>query len=111
MNRSDLIIQVIEREQGKCWVKDCPNRARDVHEAIVTRGDVQGWKLAKRSEIFHPYNCIALCAQHHNTDLEPKSDVVYRWMVDRYGDGVRVWFENLAKEFKVVPGRLKGVIR
>ena len=112
MNRADLIPIIVERD-GLCWVADCPNRIKDVHEAIVTRGDVQGWKPSKRREIiFHPYNCIGLCDLHHNTENEPKAIDVFNWMCGYYGrEVVTVWFRELARQFKVVPGRLKSVIR
>lgn len=113
MVRCDVVQIVLEREGSVCWVADCMCQACDVHEAIVTRGDVQGWKPAKRREvIFHPFNCIALCKIHHNTADEPKAADVFDWMCGYYGRAeVTEWFAELARQFKVVPGRLRNVIR
>lgn len=85
--RSAILLPYIGlREWERCWVEYCTEKILTPHEGIVTRGDVQGWMpREKRVLIFTPYNCIALCHKHHNTESEPKPTEVFEWMCQVYG--------------------------
>ena len=102
-----LVPFVLEREDGICWVEDCWVRASDIHEGIVTRGDVQGWNGKKkklRIVIQCPINCVALCRGHHK--YAPERKEILTWMTKEYGPWVIDWFEALP--FKVLP--IRGII-
>lgn len=105
-----LVPYIHAREQYKC--KTCYRNSEHVHEGIITRGDVQGWKPKRRRVlIFHPANTVALCHIHHNTALEPSRLQVFDWSIDYYGkDFVYGWLESIAKEFKILPPILKEVL-
>ena len=110
MNRNELKRAIFESQGWKCWVEDCPYPALHLHEAIITKGDVQGSSDELKAAINHLYNCIGLCRAHHNTALEPKAIDVYNWMVEQHGQQVVEWVAELAQAFKVVPGRLKEIL-
>jgi hypothetical protein len=87
------------------WRCDCCgevffNRV-DVHEGIVTKGDVRGWRLPQRAWIFSEYNCILLLRAHHHP---LKRQFVWDLQCKRYGEAaMREWYESLP--FKVLPRR------
>ena len=84
---------IFEREGGVCWVDGCYYTATDIHEAILSRQDVRGWKLKYRVLIHTPFNCIAVCKEHHK--WIPRKEEVFEWMVNEYGIQVIEWFNSL----------------
>lgn len=106
--RKNVLIPLVLERDGVCWVEDCFLYPSDVHEGIVTRGDVQGWKGPKkklRIVIHNPINCIALCKEHHK--YAPSRKDVLIWSVKEYGLWVLDWFEELP--FKVHP--IRGILQ
>lgn len=90
--------EILYRRDGACWIPDCNGHTTSsIHEAIVTRGDVQGWQpKSRRLEIFNGLNCIRLCDLHHNTALEPAREEIAAFMADLYGlDIVLDWLLSL----------------
>lgn len=70
-------------------------REFDVHEGIVTRGDVRGWSFEDRGLIFSEYNTTLL---HHLCHLmnPPTRQYVWDIQVARYGEEkMRGWYEGL----------------
>ena len=99
--RTDVLIPfIMEREGHICWVEGCYQNADDVHEGIITRGDVQGLKLPYRVLAHSPVNCIALCKAHHK--YAPEREVVYHWMCETYGKELVDWW-FLTIPFKINP--------
>jgi len=95
--RVQLGIYLAERD-GRCWVPGCAGHTPSPpHEAMITRGNVQGWPKVDgtRVLIFVPLNTLALCSDHHNTALEPKRNDVADWMLDYYGSDVVRWLRSL----------------
>lgn len=67
----------------------------DVHEGIVTKGDIRGWKLAQRTLIFTEYNCVLLDHQHHLSH-PPSRQAMWDLQVSRYGEEVmKEWYFGL----------------
>ncbi len=74
----------------------------DVHEALVSRGQVQGWKLPQRAWIFTELNSLLL---HQECHINPPSRRdSYTLLHGLYGDQIREWMEELP--FKVPLGGL-----
>lgn len=76
----------------KCEKCGGSNLIFDLHEGIVSRGDVAGWPKEKRILIFHEYNCFIVCRDCHIFDRQ--------WFWDksceRHGEKeVRKWYEGL----------------
>jgi hypothetical protein len=112
MDRNELKRQIFESQNWRCWVKGCPYPAIHLHESIVTKGDVQASPAKLKTAINHPFNCVGLCYKHHGTKLEPDALEVFEWMCDQHGrEPVVSYFESLAAQFKVLPGRLKEVLK
>jgi hypothetical protein len=99
--RNDILLPFIyEREGWKCWVADCANSAEQVHEGVISRQDVRGWKAKNKVLIHSPYNCIAVCRAHNVNP--PDRYVVLEWMFEQYGqDDVLEWYLGLP--FKAHP--------
>lgn len=76
----------------------------DMHEGIVTREDVRGWKGKKKNLIMVEQNCIPL---HHdcNVNHPPSRQAVWDYQVEYYGGAVRAWYYGLP--WKVVPRRFE----
>ena len=100
-----LIPRVIERENGVCWVEDCWHNISDVHEGIITRGDVQGWANKYRILIHNPVNCIGLCKDCHR--FYPERRDVLLWMVNEYGLWVLDWYEKLPFKHNPISGLIE----
>jgi len=84
---------VFQREAGVCWVEECFFTATDLHEAIISRQDVRGWDTRRKVLIHTPFNCIAICKEHHK--WIPGKEEVLKWMVNEYGLSVLEWFDSL----------------
>lgn len=103
--RTDVLIpHIIERDRV-CWVEGCWKNISDVHEGVLTRGDVQGWPNKYRVCVHVPINCIGLCKDDHKYAPDRRS--VLLWMVNEYGMWVLDWFEKLP--FTVNP--IMGIIQ
>jgi hypothetical protein len=101
-----LIPHVIERE-GVCWNKDCWKNVSDVHEGVVTRGDVQGWPNKYRVCVHVPINCVGLCKDCHK--FSPSRKDVLLWAVDEYGLWVLDWFEELPFKHSPIAGLITQI--
>jgi len=109
LDRNSLKREIFEQQDWRCWVDGCPRPAVHLHEALVTRGDVQGWAPELRQAIFHEYNCIGLCQFHHNTKYEPKAAEVFERKCEEHGrQQVVGWLESL--EFVKRPGRVQEIL-
>ena len=109
MDRNRLKREVFEAQDWMCWVDGCPRPAVHLHEALVTRGDVQGWSPELRQAIFHEYNVIGLCAYHHNTEHEPKAFDVFLAKCEEHGQQQVVeWLESLP--FVKRTGRVQEIL-
>lgn len=84
---------VFDREGFVCWVDGCYYTATDLHEAIISRQDVRGWDRKRKVLIHTPYNCIAICKEHHKNI--PRKEDVFERMVNEYGISVVEWFDSL----------------
>lgn len=74
----------------------------ELHEGIVTRRDVQGWRYPEKAYIFSEYNCIWLRQECHINP--PSRERVWEIQCARYGEkAVRGWYESLP--FKSTPRR------
>jgi len=102
--RTDVLIPHVLEREGVCWVEDCWKNPSDVHEGVVTRGDVQGWANKYRVQVHVPINCIALCKECHK--YAPSRKEVILWAIEYYGLWVLDWFEALP--FTVNP--IRGLI-
>jgi len=108
--RTNVLIPFILERDGVCWVEDCWVSASDVHEGVVTRGDVQGWSGKKKNLriiIHNPINTIALCKEHHK--YAPSRLEVLTWMVKEYGLWVLDWFEELPFTYSPITGIIQQV--
>jgi len=75
----------------------------DMHEGIVSRRDVQGWKYPKNLLIMNEINCIPL---HHtcNIDRPPSRQQVWDSQVEFYGkELVELWCYDLPWKTKRPP--------
>lgn len=71
------------------------NAIFDIHEGIVSKGDVQGWPKKKRGLINHEYNCFVVCRDCHKEHKLSREDA-WKLSCERYGeDAVREWYEGL----------------
>ena len=76
----------------------------DMHEGILSRNDVRGWKGPKKLLIMSEINCVPL---HHtcNTDRPPSREDVWQYQQEFYGrELLLLWYYSLP--FKVGPPRL-----
>jgi len=93
------------RSCGELWNGSTPH----MHEALLSRRDVQGWPLPWRVLINTPYNCVLLC-RDCNLGLAgkcpPPRERVLTEHVHRYGMGVVRWLRSLP--FKSHP--LRGLL-
>lgn len=86
--------------QNRGWGCECCNvwghlDTYDLHEGIVSRGDVQGWPFEKRGLIFHEYNCFVVCRECHTEHKLSREDA-WKLSCERYGEeAVREWYEGL----------------
>lgn len=65
-----------------------------LHEGIVTRGDVRGWKYPEKALIFTELNCVWLHGECHVNP--PSRQSTWDLQVGRYGeDTMREWYEGL----------------
>lgn len=101
------LYQLLMVEQNlKCTVCGeylAPDELMDVHEAIVTRGDVQGWPKRWRSIIFCLGNCVVVHRHCHGHSDREKT-WVYKCSI--YGkEEMQRWYDNLP--FKVHPRRFR----
>ena len=103
-----LLPAIYERENWLCWVDGCYNRATSVHEAVISRNDVRGWKLKSRILIHSIYNCIALCGTCHK--IPPSKEEVLLWMFEEYDqESVIVWFNDLPFVANPVTRLIEGI--
>lgn len=75
----------------------------DLHEGIVTRGDVQGWSKRRRGLIFCEVNCFLLCRACHTNwgEVFPR-EKAWELSCERYGEEVmREWYEGLPWKIRV----------
>ena len=75
----------------------------DMHESILSRNDVRGWKWPKKLLIMSELNCIPL---HHtcNIDHPPSREAAWEYQKEFYGrDLLERWYYRLP--FKVGPPR------
>lgn len=78
-------------------------RGFEVHEGIVTRRDVQGWRYPERAWIFTEFNCVLLCPTCHRP-TPPSRQAVWDLQCKRYGEeAMKKWYYSLP--FKVFPRR------
>jgi len=78
----------------------------EMHEGIVSRNDVRGWKAANKILIHSPYNCLILCSdcnQGLSGKTPPSRREVVLYMCLHYGYDVIRWLEYLP--FKAHPMR------
>ena len=105
--RTNVLTPFILERDDVCWVEDCWLRPSDIHEGVVSRADVQGWKLKFRVMIHVPINCIALCKEHHK--YAPDRKDVLLWSVKEYGAWVLDWFEGLPFKHSPITGIIQQV--
>lgn len=103
--RKNVLIPFVLERDTVCWVEGCFKNVSDVHEGVVSRGDVQGWKLKNRVVIQVPINAIGLCRECHK--YAPSRRDVLQWAIREYGEWVLDWFEALP--FKIYPSVIQQV--
>lgn len=87
-----------------CLICGKPFGTFDLHEGILSRGDVRGWKGTKKLLIFSELNCIPL---HHACHLyaPPSRGTVWEYQMNFYGrELLNTWYTGLP--WKVGPPRL-----
>lgn len=105
-DQRDRILWFVRARDGACWVKGVVGAGvAYMHEAVVTRGDVQGWPKGWRCLIHVPYNCVILPDAYHNTELEPSRAEVADWMYRRYGEDFVLWLLSLP--FRIRPPQVR----
>lgn len=95
--RVDLRLHLYATRSEKC--DKCRAELRktgfDVHEGVVSRQDVRGWKYPMKAYIFSEYNCVLLCPDC-NRNNPPSRQVMWDLQCGRYGEGaMREWYEAL----------------
>ena len=86
-------------------------RVAHMHEALITRKDVQGWKLRLRIIIHNPFNCILVCPSCHfclDGKTLPSREQFLLEQIHLYGLDVLKWLASLP--FKPGAHPLKGYI-
>jgi hypothetical protein len=67
----------------------------DLHEGVVSRQDVRGWKYPMKAQIFTEYNCVLLCPDC-NRNNPPSRQAMWDLQCQRYGEvAMREWYEGL----------------
>ena len=87
-----------------CLICGKPFAVFDMHEGILSRNDVRGWKGPKKLLIMSEFNCIPL---HHvcHMDHSPSREAVWEYQVEFYGRKLlKRWYFGLP--FKAGPPRL-----
>jgi len=86
----------LKLRDGRCWVTsaDCSPKGFYIHEAI-RRSAVQGWAKPLRVLIHTPFNCVLLCANHHETAIEPPMLEIAESMFHVYGLQYLDWLKSL----------------
>ena len=93
--RRILKVSLLAERGWRCQVCGARAGITDLHEGIVSRGDVQGWDLSARLLIYHKYNCFILCRYCHREHKLSREDA-WRLACSRYGElAVREWYESL----------------
>jgi hypothetical protein len=73
-------------------------RFPDLHEVILTRGDVQGAERSVRSRIFVRENCVLVhpgdCHQKASTQTGKEACILQ--LLEWEGEGVFAWLEQMA---------------
>lgn len=98
MGRDELKVRLLRERPQVC--DQCGEPLRmfasgpiDMHESLVSKGDVMGWKKDLRGLINHEYNCHLLhrgCHQNYNNTLLAAIQIV------RYGKVViQEWVDSL----------------
>lgn len=78
-----------------CMVCLRPFGSWDMHEGIVTRNDVRGWKKPVRLLIMSEINCIPLHHECH-MDRPPTREDVWAHQMQFYGEELmRAWYTRL----------------
>lgn len=87
-----------------CLVCGKPFDVFDMHEGIISRNDVRGWKGNKKLLIMSELNCTPLHHQCH-MDRPPIRETAWKYQLEFYGrELLRQWYFDLP--FKVGPPRL-----
>lgn len=76
---------------------------QDVHECVVTRGDVQGWPDEWNYLIFNLYNCAVV---HRDCHKHGHKEFWWKYMCELWGkEDMKKWYYNLP--FRVLPRRFE----
>ena len=92
------------RRPRTCLVCGEPFGIFDMHEGILSRNDVRGWKGTKKLLIMSELNCIPL---HHkcHMDRPPSREAAWEYQMEFYGrDLLERWYFGLP--FKIGPPRV-----
>jgi len=87
-----------------CLVCGEPFGIFDMHEGILSRNDVRGWKGTKKLLIMSELNCLPL---HHvcHMDRPPSREAAWEYQLGFYGrDLLEQWYYSLP--WKIGPPRL-----
>ena len=69
--------------------------AAEVHEGIVTRQDVRGWKYPDKGRIFSEYNSLLLCPECHRPS-PPSRQECWTKLCRRFGEElITNWYFGL----------------
>lgn len=103
VNKEELREKLFELQKGLCI--DCgkllDKEVVDIHEALVTKGNVQGWPKPWRIIIVNVYNCVLV---HRSCHGHSDSELVWKHKCDLFGENeVRKWYDSLP--FKKHPRR------
>ena len=112
-HREALKLKLLYRDV-RCRGCDCywsEASAIHMHEGIVSKRDVMGWKLELRGQINIEANCILLCHDCNlglsNKHAPPRARVLAEH-VHMYGPGVVRWLRSLPFKSHPLRGLLEG---
>lgn len=93
--RKKLKSYLLAKRGWRCEVCGTRGGITDLHEGIVSREDVRGWKREDRLLIHCAINCFIVCRYCHREHRLSREDA-WRLACERYGDeAVREWYEGL----------------
>jgi len=88
-----------------CLVCGKPFGVFDMHEAVLSRNDVRGWKKTKKLLIMSELNCLPLHHSPCHMDYPPSREEAWKYQEEFYGRKLlEQWYESLP--FKDGPPRL-----
>lgn len=92
--KSDVFWKLRVYQDAKCTVcQEYLTNPVDIHEALVTKGDIQGWPARWRIIIINPYNCVLV---HRHCHAHGDRESTWKLKCEQFGeDEIIKWYESL----------------